>query len=211
MADDFVVSGTRPPSAAGMRPMAASSKDFGYYTKKPYSTVDETLFKPHHASAVHAPVTFPAPWEGKLRGKDGDKKKTKPGRPLLWAPPPSNTQVYQKDNDKNNRSNKSARNSVDDSANTSQTFGTINGIPMKHQFRRLKHTPTFVDETLFGDPLIEPSFKAPWEEKKKVKQMHNWYPQLQEEKRPVRRRRPATALGLRGISVTSGAVPVWKP
>lgn len=212
MADDFVVTGTRPPSAAGTRPMTASSKDFGYYTKKPNSTVDETLFKPHHTSILHAPVTFAAPWEKKLTGKDKADKKTKPGRPLLWAPLPSDSHVYHKDNNNNNHSNKSARSSADDNADTSQTFGTINGIPMKHQYRRLKHTPTFVDESLFGTPLKEPSFKAPWEEKKKVKQMYNWYPQQQEEQRPNRRRRrPATALGLRGFSVTSGAVPVWKP
>ena len=229
MADDFVVTGTRPPSAASLRPMSASSKDFGYYTKKPHSTVDETLFRPHHASALHAPVTFSTPWEGGggPKAKDGSKKTTKPGRPLLWAPAlsGSTTQFDRKGGNDNDRSGIGAKDNIDDdnnnnnnnnsssSSNTWQVLGTIHGIPMKHQYRRLKHTPTFVDETLFGDPLSEPSFKAPWEEKRKgKKQVLHWYPQPPEERRPIRRRRPATALGLRGFSATSGgAVPVWKP
>jgi hypothetical protein len=35
----------------------------------------------------------------------------------------------------------------------------------KSKHRLTKHTPTFVDESLFGDKLPEPSFESPWAEK----------------------------------------------
>ncbi|KAL8614916.1 hypothetical protein ACOMHN_059840 [Nucella lapillus] len=205
MADDFVISGTRPPSVAGLRPSTATSKDFGYFTKNTRSTVDETLFQPHHSSALNAPVTFSStPWgEKKLKGGGKDvQKKPKPVPPLFWAPAASQTRFSIHGKQTSHR---------DDSvADSSSTFGTLQGIPLKHQYHPIKHTPTFVDETLFGKPLMEPSFKAPWEEKKKVK-AYNWYQGQQEERKPVRKRRPATALGVRGYSTKPSAVPVWKP
>ncbi|KAK7458652.1 hypothetical protein BaRGS_00039104 [Batillaria attramentaria] len=195
MDDDFVVRGKQVAKLSTQRPFTASSKDFGYYRKLPYSSVDETLFQTHHPSALDAPVSFPAPWEKKKPqdGKSKTKTFVKRGPPLLWAPAPSERIA----NDHN-------------SSNKSFLSQTINGVPLTHQYRHLKHTPTFVDETLFGDPLSEPSFKAPWEEKKKTKkQILNWYPDQTEEK-PRRRRRPATALGLRSTTVSS-SLPVWKP
>lgn len=202
MADDFVISGTRPPSVTGLRPHTASSKDFGYFTKNTRSTVDETLFQPHHSSSLNAPVTFSAPWEKKLKGAKNIKKKPKPGPPLLWAPASADTRF--------SIHKTQTPTDLDDSVDSSSTFGTIQGIPLKHQYRHLKHTPTFVDETLFGKPLQEPSFKAPWEEKKKVK-AYNWYKDQQEDRKPARKRRPVTALGLRGYSTAASAVPIWKP
>ncbi|KAK7091977.1 RBPJ-interacting and tubulin-associated protein 1-like [Littorina saxatilis] len=211
MADPFVVTGSRPPSVAGLHSHMASSKDFGYYTRKPGSSVDETLFRSSHTSPLNAPVMFKPPWESKPKGKDG-LTKTKHNRPLLWAPSTTHNHFIADNNNNKNNNNRvrtSKKSCKDDDDDSPRSFGTIHGIPMRHQYRPLKHTPTFVDETLFGDPLSEPSFKAPWEEKKKVKQLYNWYPD-QQERKPIRRRRPATALGLRS-SVNSGAVPVWKP
>ncbi|XP_076457229.1 uncharacterized protein LOC143291276 [Babylonia areolata] len=208
MADDFVVTGTRPPSVAGLRPLTASSKDFGYYTKNRSSLVEETLFQSHHSSPLNAPVSFAAPWDKKPKGNstmEAQKKTQKPSRPLLWAPDSTSTRFSI-----NSKRSPPTKQSMDDSSDASSTFGTIQGVPLKHQYRPLKHTPTFVDETLFGEPLLEPSFKAPWEEKKKVR-MYHWYQSQDGDRRPVRKRRPATALGLKGHSAPTSALPIWKP
>ena len=40
------------------------------------------------------------------------------------------------------------------------------------------HTPSYVDETLFGPKPVEPSFKAPWEDESsnRLKQHLTWSP-----------------------------------
>lgn len=58
-------------------------------------------------------------------------------QPLLWAPSPC----------------ASARS---DSARSMTPVNT---------YRRIAYKPSYVDETLFGSKLVEPSFKAPWNQK----------------------------------------------
>lgn len=193
MADDFLVKGNRPPSVASTRQFTALKKDFGYTTKMPHSSVDETLFHSHHPSAINSPEIFPNVW--KRKQTEDKKTQEKRDRPLLWCPVSRDKGAGDINNSKIPKS------------------GTINGIPMKHQFRALKHTPTFVDETLFGDPLIEPSFKAPWEAKEKPpRQPYFWYPDVFDEEKTCRYR-PKTATGLRnyGDPLVSHSLPIWKP
>ena len=162
---------------------------------------------------------FKAPWEypkppaprNTFAAQSNVKPPVKPkpkGRPLLWCPSPdAATHVRIKSSSAASHSNSSP----DCQWNT------------RGNFRRLKHTPTFVDESLFGPRLQEPTFEAPWNERKKG------------EKRPVRpylfdpsggnsfenghtvvKKRPSTALGLsrkemRKQQASGNQRQVWKP
>ncbi|XP_025091931.1 RBPJ-interacting and tubulin-associated protein 1-like [Pomacea canaliculata] len=192
MADDFAVIGKKPPSVTEhCRPYTASSMNFGYVTKMPSSTVDETLFTSHHPSRLHASMAFPAPWH-----KKQDRERTvRRGPPLLWCPP--NAEKEHKDMTK---------------VSSSYEVSTIKGVPMKHQFRRLVHTPTFVDETLFGEPLAEPSFRAPWEGNKKAKKPLLWYPDQSKTRNAQKCGPLKTAFeDYHYASSSSSAFPVWRP
>ncbi|GFS03549.1 Ras-specific guanine nucleotide-releasing factor RalGPS1 [Elysia marginata] len=225
MSGDFVVMGTRAPSAlSSSRPSSASTRHHGYHAKARSSFVDESLFGSYHHTRLDEELkSFKAPWEYPkpptprntfavpLRTKPVVKPKPK-GRPLLWCPSPdSATKLYPK-----RATGKPDSDSVKSSSNENYMWNT------RDHFRRLKHTPTFVDESLFGPRLQEPTFEAPWNERKKG------------EKRPVKpylfdpssngmssenaavKRRPATALGLsRGDTKRhheyGNQRQVWKP
>ena len=52
----------------------------------------------------------------------------------------------------------------------------------RNKYRVVKHTPTYIDQTLFGSPLQEPSFEAPWTDKKAEKRRNTsltWAPPVE--------------------------------
>lgn len=143
MADAFVITGSRPPSASGRaRPLSGRSNNSGYRKVSASSNVDETLFGSHNYKTHNPESSFKYPW---VTTPKEDKKK---GPPLLWSPSPGDVQRYEK----KSQGMISLRNS-----STSQST--------KSKHRLTKHTPTFVDESLFGDKLPDPSFESPWAEK----------------------------------------------
>ncbi|CAH1247533.1 RITA1 [Branchiostoma lanceolatum] len=75
--------------------------------------------------------------------------------PLLWSPP-----VYAS----GDRSSRPPSGRL--SAASSRSESRRSSMPRtKNKYRLVKHTPTFVDEGLFGSKIAEPEFTAPWEEK----------------------------------------------
>ena len=93
--------------------------------------------------------------------------------------------------------------------------------------RHLKHTPTFVDESLFGPKVKEATFVATWNERKKGEKKRQryylWDPSGGNEvsghegkeisltgKSNNDTKRPSTALGISRSKVKSSG-PVWKP
>lgn len=221
---DFLVMGTRAPSTlSSSRPGSANKRHHGYHTKAQPSFVDESLFGSYHPTKLDEELaSFKAPWEypkppqprntfAPVNVKPPVKPKPK-GRPLLWCPrPDSATKVPIK-----------TKNVSRDLSNTSSSnFGHMWNT--RDCFKRLKHTPTFVDESLFGPRLQEPTFEAPWNKRKK------------DEKRPNKpflfdascnssnvnasagiKQRPATALGIsrretRKHKEFSNPRQVWKP
>ncbi|BFZ20982.1 hypothetical protein BsWGS_24021 [Bradybaena similaris] len=216
----FVVTGARAPSAmSSHRPKSATKH--GYHILAHKSSVDELLFSSQHQSRLNEPIiNFKAPWEypkpqpplhtfGNVKGKTEVKNKVH-GRPLLWCPTPG-TATHTRERTK-------TRSSVDDAGYLWST---------RSHFRHLKHTPTFVDETLFGPRLEEPSFKAPWDVKKntEINNSRHCTPSEIDDKAasisgvPVNdfRRasisRPASARGVSGHPEPFVKVirPIWKP
>lgn len=154
MADAFVITGTRPPSAGGpgrVRPLSGRSRS-GYHKVGESSNIDETLFKSHNYTTHVQDPGFKYPWV------PTPKEEKKKGPPLLWSPSPVDMQRYEK----KSQGVISLRHST-----TSQSS--------KSKHRLTKHTPTFVDETLFGERLPEPSFESPWAEKVRSTPLH-WAP-----------------------------------
>lgn len=143
MTDAFVITGTRPPSA-GSRPSSRQSPvhKSGYHKVSDNSDVDEMLFKSFNSMGVKDYSGYPAAWSKTPK----DKKR---GKPLLWAPPVG---VHQEHKESSTYSLRKSHDLHDP----------------RYKYRLSKHTPSFCDETLFGPRLEEPSFKAPWEEKKKM-------------------------------------------
>ena len=175
----------------------------------------------HHTRLDEELTSFKAPWEYPkppppkntfaVSSKDKHPAKLKSkGRPLLWCPSPNAaTHVRTK-------TKRATAHSDIDRSNGDLLWNT------RDNFRRLKHTPTFVDESLFGPRLQEPTFEAPWNERKKG------------DRRPVRpylfdtscgtaenghgciKQRPKTALGLsrkemRNQQTSGYQRQVWKP
>lgn len=154
MADAFVITGSRPPSATGRaRPLSGRTKS-GYHKVSESGNVDETLFGSHNHTLHAKEPSFKYPW---IPAPKEEKIK---GPPLLWSPSPVDIHRYEK----KSQGMISLRNST-----TSQSS--------KSKHRLTRHTPTFVDETLFGDKLPEPSFESPWAEKVKNSTPLYWAPQ----------------------------------
>ncbi|XP_078585871.1 RBPJ-interacting and tubulin-associated protein 1-like [Branchiostoma floridae x Branchiostoma japonicum] len=79
--------------------------------------------------------------------------------PLLWSPP-----VYGSKGDTGDRSSRPPSGRL--SGTASRSGSRISSMPRtKNKYRLVKHTPSFVDEGLFGSKLAEPEFTAPWEQK----------------------------------------------
>ncbi|XP_072175351.1 RBPJ-interacting and tubulin-associated protein 1-like [Diadema setosum] len=59
----------------------------------------------------------------------------------------------------------------------------LSSMPMtRNKYRIRKHTPTYIDQSLFGAPLQEPSFEAPWTDKKADRRRNTtltWAPPVQ--------------------------------
>ena len=91
-------------------------------------------------------MTFNPPWD--TQKETSKPEKNRGLKPLLWSP--------------GDRQSLSANSHVLKSSNRNLLIHDLD----KHQkYKPLKHTPSFVDETLFGTRLEEPSFRAPWAEK----------------------------------------------
>lgn len=148
--DNLELTGTRPPSVASARPPSSQGSHrprSGYHTLSDKSSVDELLFSSHHPRHTEE-VTFNPPWDDQ---KNKPIKLEKPRiKPLLWAP--------------DERSCFSGRSHI---LKTSNRNSVTHDIDKHQKYKPLKHTPTFVDESLFGPKLEEPSFRAPWAEKVK--------------------------------------------
>ena len=145
---ELELTGTRPPSVASSRPGSSHRPRSGYHTVANSSSVDELLFSSHHPTRNSEEMSFKAPWDSvKERTNKSDKTRAKP---LLWAP--------------SERAAFSSRSQILKSSNRNSLTHDFE----KHQkYKPLKHTPTYVDESLFGPKLEEPSFRAPWAEKVK--------------------------------------------
>lgn len=141
---DLELTGTRPPSVASLRPPSAHRPRSGYHTVADKSSVDELLFSSHHPQ-YKEDITFKPPWD---TPKDRSTLSEKPrGKPLLWTP--------------DEKTSFSGRIHILKSSNRNVSHHDLE----KHQkYKPLKHTPSYIDETLFGPRLEEPSFRAPWAE-----------------------------------------------
>ncbi|XP_076084671.1 RBPJ-interacting and tubulin-associated protein 1-like [Mytilus galloprovincialis] len=156
MTDAFVITGSRPPSASGRaRPLSGRTRS-GYHKVSESANVDETLFKSHNYATHSTDHGFKYPW---VQNTKEEKKKNK-GPPLLWSPSPVDMHRYEK----KSQGVISLRNS-----STSQSS--------KSKHRLTRHTPTFVDESLFGEGLPEPSFESPWADKVTKGAPIYWAPQ----------------------------------
>lgn len=211
--DGFVVTGSRPPSALGSYSYRPSSAKHGYHTLSRSSAVDESLFRSHYSTKLDETFSnFKAPWEypkppapRNTFGPPAVRHEPEPkprGPPLLWCPPPSETSLVKpKSKTKSNHND------------STYLWST------KNNFRQLKHTPTFVDETLFGSKLEEPSFEAPWNERKKGEKRNPkpylWDPYCDKKRdMPTEQlSRPVSALrsSSRNESRANTPRPVWKP
>jgi hypothetical protein len=134
----------------GTRPPSSSGSRprSGYRKVSNTAEVDETLFRSHNFTQVHDSQNSSFPFPAKT------PKEKKRGPPLLWAPTPN-------DEKPNNYHDVKPR---------------INHSSESQRYRFHNHKPTFVDESLFGPKLEEPSFEAPWAEKKRRPRPVNWAP-----------------------------------
>lgn len=202
----LVLTGTRPPSVTDFRPRTAPSVRgrYGYHTVGIKSNVDETLFKSHNPGRMSEEIDFKPPWSYKKKTPEEQLMKPK-GRPLMWAPQPSVSL------DGNIVSNHCGNKTKNTNSNSTQS---------KHKLWR--HTPTFVDESLFGPRLEEPSFDAPWGMKKTKARPYFWVPdpslyddlENTESAKKTRyrvRTRPKTAQGTRSGNGLGNSRPIWKP
>uniref|UniRef100_A0A2C9KH17 RBPJ-interacting and tubulin-associated protein 1 n=1 Tax=Biomphalaria glabrata TaxID=6526 RepID=A0A2C9KH17_BIOGL len=201
--EDFVLTGSRPPSVlSNYRPNSA--KQNGYHTIARKSSVDETLFRSYYTTKLDEPVSLDKPpWEYPHIEKTLSAKKSQEstkakynGPPLLWCPTPrevSHTKSKQKPGPND----------------PLYLWNT------KHHYRHLKHTPSFIDETLFGSRLEEPSFKAPWNEKKKGEKIAPrpllWGPPMKGQLSDTDVRHTVNDSFQRPSSARSTGRPVWKP
>lgn len=211
------LTGTRPPSAASLRPMSSKSlarPKSSYHVISDKSNVDELLFTSHHSKIDDDTVNYKSPWVKSYLKNDHTKisKQTKM-RPLFWAPGDRPTFTSHSD----------------------RTLGTKSKHSLDlNKYRPVKQVPSFCDETLFGKRLEEPSFAAPWAEKTRAPRPFLFspldYTKLTREGssvgerysasgtldgRPPSRqgRRPVTA-GTRPVTVESAQdmeKPTWRP
>ncbi|XP_013386920.1 RBPJ-interacting and tubulin-associated protein 1-like [Lingula anatina] len=143
----FAIVGSRPSSSLSSGPPSGRSRN-PYHKVSNTSEVDDLLFKPHN----------PNP-RGDTQWSDRDNPfADRKEKPLIWSPPPS-----QRDSPSPQRSARSV-------SPAGSRSSTPLGSRSRNKYRLVKHTPTYVDEMLFGEPLPEPTFPAPWEkESPKVK------------------------------------------
>nr|XP_002128957.1 uncharacterized protein LOC100179159 [Ciona intestinalis] len=119
-----------------------------YRTKSSMSEADETLFGVPTRYAQQVETKRPS--SGKQWDPPWVTSPTKKGAPLLWTPFDYKgfDDSLSPEGNENTRSNTKPR--------TPRSARTPN------KYRLKKHTPTYVDETLFGSRLKDPSFQVPW-------------------------------------------------
>ena len=215
--DKLELTGTRPPSVASNRPPSSHGGGrprSGYHTLSDKSSVDELLFSSHHPRSSEE-VTFNPPWDSPKETNKLEKPRNKPN---LWSP--------------SERNSLSAKSHVLKSSNRNVL---IHDYDKHHKYKHLKHTPTFVDESLFGPKLEEPSFRAPWAEKVKKPRPYLFSPVdytklVRENTTNSNNRyssagtldgRPPSRMGRRPVTATTRPVtvestydvekPTWKP
>ncbi|XP_060078051.1 uncharacterized protein LOC132557570 [Ylistrum balloti] len=167
MADTFVITGSRPPSArtrSRQSHVSYSRPKSGYRKVAESSDADELLFgSENYSSQSHVrPVDHyqhptQSSFQHSSQGSSGTLWaqpvpviKQKKQQPLLWAP--------------SNPASAGSHSSRESNFALKSSHTTLEST--KSKYRPMKHTPTYVDETLFGPRLEEPSFDAPWDEKK---------------------------------------------
>jgi len=229
----FGVVGSRPASAIGSRPSSGYGRRHGYVTHSRESNVDESLFGSYHQTRLNEPVNFKAPWDEpkpkpprntfapdpKEKNNTKDKKKKAPI--LSWSPSYTENSIYKRPERKSNMNNSSVNSS-----------GYMWNSRDQSSFHHLKHTPTYVDESLFGPRLQDATFVAPWNERKKGEKKKQkpylWDPPGTTPVNPNgvglelslttkhysnrNAKRPSTAIGLSGSrNKQNNPLPVWKP
>ncbi|XP_076801407.1 uncharacterized protein LOC143445902 isoform X2 [Clavelina lepadiformis] len=122
-----------------------------YHTKSYMSEVDETLFG--------TPARFTQ--QGERRHLPQDKEWDPP-----WAISPTRKGLLHTEEDGKPRSKSKP--------NTPRSARSAN------KYRLRTHTPTYVDETLFGPKPKEPSFKPPWDDKDENARHLLWSPQVKD-------------------------------
>lgn len=134
----------------GTRPPSStgSRPRSGYRKVSNTAEVDETLFRSHNFTQHHDSPRNDFSLQPKA---PKDKKR---GPPLIWAPSSTDPKP----------------------SNYHNIKSRINHSHESQKYRFHNHKPTFVDETLFGPKLEEPSFEAPWAEKKKKPTPLHWSP-----------------------------------
>lgn len=134
----------------GTRPPSStgSRPRSGYRKVSNTAEVDETLFRSHNFTQHHDSPRN----DFSLQSKTPKDKKL--GSPLIWAPSSTDPKP----------------------SNYHNIKSRINHSHESQKYRFHNHKPTFVDETLFGPKLEEPSFEAPWAEKKKKPTPLHWSP-----------------------------------
>lgn len=230
---DIGIVGSRPASAMNsFRPSSAQSKRHGYVTRASDSNVDESLFGSYHQTKLNEAMNFKAPWDepkpkpprntfGPDPTENKTKKENKKGPILNWSPSFTVASTYKRPERKSNLNNSSVNSS-----------GYLWNSRDQSSFHHLRHTPTYVDESLFGDRLQDATFVAPWNERKKGEKKKQkpylWDPPgtIQHNPNGVglelslttkhysnrNTKRPSTAIGLSGSRSNRGnPLPVWKP
>ncbi|XP_077990045.1 RBPJ-interacting and tubulin-associated protein 1-like [Glandiceps talaboti] len=197
MTTSYTVNGVGNLSITGTRPMSATgSKRDPYHKVSKNSFVDESLFgKPLDEA------NFDPPWEDDVK-----KPKVKVVKPLLWTPPAYGSHSA--------RATTPTSNSRRRPMTPSQIYS--------NRYRLKKHTPTYVDETLFGPKLQEANFDPPWAKKEKHRKPQLWSPpvcgsRIELSSRPNSAMsvtslrvpsRPSSARSTRSTSTTSK--PPWR-
>jgi len=217
---DLELTGSRPPSVAGVRPSSRNRPRSGYKVLGNDSSVDELLFSSHHPKH-EAEIGFNPPWSTTPRDPSSSSKafvKKPKMKPMLWAPD-SRTSI----------TSHSDRNGYKSSSKGINHHNDLN------RYRPVKQKPSFCDETLFGHKLEEPSFEAPWAEKTKKSRPYLFspvdYAKLTREASTMSAKysssgtmdgRPPSRQGRRPVTATTRPVtvescmdvntkPTWKP
>ena len=151
--DAMAITGSRPPSAQGVRTRPPSASRRSRNTYKVVSTssnVDELLFGSSNPKTCgHDTAQWEAPW--------CEKKKPSKTRssPNLWTPAASSPGVTPN----SSRSATPLQGPVSSGAVTPSSGGMKNKSPYKLK----KFKESYVDESLFGPQPVECDFPAPWD------------------------------------------------
>lgn len=142
MMGDLELRGSRPPSVT-TRLEGRPRSGFKLFS-------DSVEMFPTHAPKEEQSVNFKPSWAATPRNKTDKLFRKSKMRPLLWAP-----------EDRASNTSQSERRSTHTIVNKGSQSIDFD------KYRPVKQKASFVDESLFGPHLQEPSFEAPWAEKTK--------------------------------------------